>query len=111
MPSPNPTALEIGTDYLGTLTGVAFDGVPGDAGVDVAWTLYDAANQVLGSGVGVYVSAGVYTLVIPAGDFDAQAPYPSAYKSGRVHVALTRSGVRGSLGQRLYFGYPDAVSS
>jgi hypothetical protein len=53
----------------------------------------------------------VYTLVIPAGDFDAQAPYPSAYKSGRVHVALTRSGVRGSLGQRLYFGYPDAVSS
>lgn len=103
-----PEEFELGSDYVGDLTGVAFDGVPGTAGASVAWTLYDAAETPVASGTGTFVSAGAYRITVPASAFAAQVPNPSRFRhtAGRIAAAVTQGGVSGSFGSPVRFVWP-----
>lgn len=106
------TNMYIGRDYVGTVTGVTFNGVAGDNAVTVNWELTNNCGDTLGSGSGSYVSSGTYTFTIDYSYFDSEKPVnPTSYKYGNLLVRLSRSGVDGSVGTNVKFMYPPLVAA
>lgn len=100
--------IQMGRDYVGTLSSIKFNGVLGEGDVTVTWELYDYTDSLIASGVGTYSGTpGLYTFTIESSDFDNQAPaYPVSFKRGRVIAKVSKDGVDGSFGGRVQYMYP-----
>lgn len=105
------TNMYIGRDYIGTLTGVAFNGTPGDSGVTITWELLNRFGVPIASGSGDYVSSGQYTFTVDYTLFDSERPLvPDGYLPGRLLVHINRDEADGSVGKSIRFMFPPETA-